>query len=650
LYDPKTFKRLLTLRVRGPVVDASFSPTGHRILVAGGGRVLVRGFGDDTTKFMLRHRGIRAAGCSPSGDEIVTGGDDGNVRLWRADGTLVWTLPLPGHVRRVALTSTRVAAAWVGAGSVAHVALLDSRDGQTVADLRGTTLEFSRDGSLLATGHPDSLARIYQADTGMLVWRLGHGGPVTSVDFRPDGKQLVTASADGAARVFDVVKSTRLLLMPSGTSTVESAHYSDDGRFIVTAGADGVARVWNSLNGRELATLSGHRDTVSGALFNRDGHLVITASDDGTARIWDTGLENQLRVLGRARAEFVRAGFTGGGNLVWAAARDGMARVWRVRDRKLVLAAQQPFPIVDAAGAGARLAVVDEHGDAQLWDIGSRKSLLGLRVPAPGRRVAITDDGRTLLVAGGNVVRVVDLSSLKPIATVRLSGRVNDARFGVGGTFATATTDGRISVWKRSGRLLHAFNGGPTPLVAVAFSPDGRLVAGANRGGTATIWSTVTGRLQHRLRRARTPLTDVEFSHDGRFVATAAIGGDARIWQVSNGIAIHTLKGHLGRIARVAFSPDDRWLVTAGPTTGGLWQVSTGRLLFYLRGHTNQLEDAAFAPDGKHIVTASDDRTVRTYACIVCGSVYELARLAHSQLVRTAALLTPRERRRYFGG
>ena len=61
-------------------------------------------------------------------------------------------------------------------------------------------------------------------------------------------------------------------------------------------------------------------------------------------------------------------------------------------------------------------------------------------------------------------------------------------------------------------------------------------------------------------------------------------------------------------------------------------------------------DDASFAPDGKHIVTASDDGTVRTYACAVCGSVYELARLAHAQLVRTAALLTPRERRRYFGG
>jgi WD40 repeat protein len=650
LYDPKTSRRLLALRVLGPVVDASFSPDGRRILVAGGGQVLVRGIGGDTTRLTLRHRGIRAAAFGASGDEVVTAGGDGNVRLWRDDGSLAWTLPLGGDVRQVALTSSRVAAAWAGAGNAAHVALLDSRDGHSIADLRGTTVEFSRDGSLLATGDPDWFARIYRTDSGTLLSRLGHGGPVTSVDFRPDGKQLVTASADGAARVFDVAKGSRVLLMPLGTSTIEHARYSRDGTFIVTAGDDGVARVRNALNGRELATLSGHRQTVSDASFNRDGHLVITASDDGTARIWDTGLEDQLRVLGRARAPFVRAGFTEDGALVYAAARDGSASIWRLRDRKRVLTASSRFPLVDAAVVAGRLETIDDRGNARLWDIRSRKRLLGVRVPAPGSRVAFSDDGRTLVVAGGRLVRVVDLTSQRQIAVVRLPGRVDDARFGVGGTFATATTNGKVSVWARSGKPRYTFNGGPTRVVAVAFSPDGKLVAAANRGGTAAIWSIVTGRLQHRLRSARTPLTDVEFSHDGRFLATAAIGGDARIWNVSNGFPVHTLKAHLGRIARVAFSPDDRWLLTAGPTKGGLWQMSTGRLLFYLRGHTNQLEDASFAPDGKHIVTASDDQTVRTYTCTVCGSVYELARLAHAQLVRTAALLTPRERRRYFGG
>jgi len=100
----------------------------------------------------------------------------------------------------------------------------------------------------------------------------------------------------------------------------------------------------------------------------------------------------------------------------------------------------------------------------------------------------------------------------------------------------------------------------------------------------------------------------------------------------------------------VAFSPDGHWLVTAGPTSAGLWNIASGRLLFYLRGHSDQVEDAAFAPDSRHIVTASADGTVRIYACDICGSVYELAQLAHTRLVHIAADLTPRQRKRYLGG
>jgi WD40 repeat protein len=647
VYDIETSRRLLSVRVPGHVVAASFSSDGHKLVVVGGGRILVRGLGGDTTRMLFRQPGVRDGVFSTTGDEIVTGGADRTVRIWRvSDGELLGAYPLPGTVRRVAITTSRIAAAWVGRADVAHVALLDARDGRLLADLRGTTIAFSPDGSLLATGHPDSFARIYRSDFGTLVARLPHGGAVTSVDFRGDGKQLVTASADGAVRVFEVGTGARQLLMPTGTSTVESARYSRGGRYIVSAGADGAARIWSALNGRELVTLNGHRDTVSDAAFSPDGRLVITASDDGTARIWDSGQERQLRLLGRAHAGFIRVGFMQHGRLVFGAAHDGTVRVWRLRDRRLLRTVGRPVPLADAAATESLLATVDDRGVATLT--GGRA--LTLHVPPPGRRVAFSGNGRTLIVAGGRVVRVVDVSSRRVIATVRAPGRVEDVRFGAGGTFAAATAIGRVVVWKRSGKRLRTFDGGKSRLVAVALSPDGTLIGAASRDGTARIWSIVSGKLQHRLSRARTPLTDIEFSHDGRFVATAAIGGDARVWTVSNGRVIHILRGHFGRVARIAFSPDDQWLVTAGPKAGGLWQASTGRLLLYLRGHRGQLEDVAFSADGRHIVTASDDRTVRVYTCNVCGSVYELARLAHNELVHVSARLTPRQRRRYLGG
>ena len=214
----------------------------------------------------------------------------------------------------------------------------------------------------------------------------------------------------------------------------------------------------------------------------------------------------------------------------------------------------------------------------------------------------------------------------------------------------TASTRGTVTAWSRAGKAIRRFATPRARVVAIALSPDGTLVAAADRRGVARIWSIESGRLQHALQRASTPLSDIEFSPDGRLVATAAIGGDVRLWSVDHGRLLHVLGGHRGRVARVAFSPDGRWVATAGPTKVGLWEVTTGGFVFYLSGHRGQVEDVAFAPDGKHIATASVDGTARIYACDVCGSVYELAHLAHERLAHVARDLTVRQRKRYLGG
>ena len=54
------------------------------------------------------------------GDSVVSGSRDGTVRLWRLDGTPLWTLSLPGPVRRIALSpdGTQLAVAVQGERAV----------------------------------------------------------------------------------------------------------------------------------------------------------------------------------------------------------------------------------------------------------------------------------------------------------------------------------------------------------------------------------------------------------------------------------------------------------------------------------------------------------------------------------------------------
>ena len=70
---------------------------------------------------------------------------------------------------------------------------------------------------------------------------------------------------------------------------------------------------------------------------------------------------------------------------------------------------------------------------------------------------------------------------------------------------------------------------------AVAFSPDGTLIATASADRTARIWDTATGTATHHPHRAYRPGDAVAFSPDGTLVATASDDGTARIWDPATG-------------------------------------------------------------------------------------------------------------------
>jgi WD40 repeat protein len=108
-------------------------------------------------------------------------------------------------------------------------------------------------------------------------------------------------------------------------------------------------------------------------------------------------------------------------------------------------------------------------------------------------------------------------------------------------------------------------------------------------------------------------------------------------------------------VSEAAFSPDGRWIATAGPTTIGVWETVTGRRIdagtpvLYVRGHGPRVRSVAFASDSRRIASTSDDGTVRTYRCELCGTTDELVKVARRGLDQLGSNLTPAERRRYLG-
>src|SRR6185503_5731677 len=104
-----------------------------------------------------------------------------------------------------------------------------------------------------------------------------------------------------------------------------------------------------------------------------------------------------------------------------------------------------------------------------------------------------------------------------------------------GNTLASSSLDGTISLWdvqsRKSLRTLAESTAGP--MSAVAFSPDGKMVAGGAYGMTS-IWDLSEGRVLGKIGgQPEKAVRTVAFSPDGRLLAIGSNDGSVRLIDVN---------------------------------------------------------------------------------------------------------------------
>jgi WD40 repeat protein/serine/threonine protein kinase len=169
--------------------------------------------------------------------------------------------------------------------------------------------------------------------------------------------------------------------------------------------------------------------------------------------------------------------------------------------------------------------------------------------------------------------------------------------------------------WQRHMHLeLLALRGHTGPILAVAYSRDGRRIATGSADKSARVWDAETGLESFRLEGHTDSVRAVAFSRDGQRIVTGSWDRTVRVWDAATGRSLRSIVANGKEVFSVAFSPDGQRIVSGGQEEKArVWDANSGDEIFPLEGHTNLVWAVAFSEDGRRIVTGSWDQTAKVW-------------------------------------
>src|SRR5262249_28451337 len=136
--------------------------------------------------------------------------------------------------------------------------ILNTAAGKEVQTLRqpeGNALMFSPDGSRIATGGEDGIARVFEVASGKELDHRILRGPISGLALSSDGSRVVAAAKD-ELYVWAPDVEAAVLRFAAGQKSVFSLSITASGKHIHTGGTDGTVKVWELQTGKEVMKIA----------------------------------------------------------------------------------------------------------------------------------------------------------------------------------------------------------------------------------------------------------------------------------------------------------------------------------------------------------------------------------------------------------
>ncbi|MEM6867169.1 MAG: TIR domain-containing protein [Cyanobacteria bacterium P01_C01_bin.121] len=320
---------------------------------------------------------VNSLSFSPDDQLIITGADDGRVRLWsRSNRDIKAIQGGNGRDTSISFSPDGQVIASAGAGGTVE---LWNRQGQALSTINSPQLggrvysvTFSPDGQVIASAGARGAVRLWNRQEQEPQVSIDHA-LVNSVSFSPDGQILASAGDRGTVRLwnrqgqeqgsFEIPENT-----DSNQIKINEISFSPDGQIIAAASEDNKVRLWHRQS-RQLQVLEGHRGPVNSVRFSPGGQVIATASEDETVRLWNR--QGQLLQVLDGHEEAVNSvSFFPDGDVIASASDDRTVRLWNLQGQLLQVldGHEEAVNSVSFAPDGQTLVSIDSQGELIFWD------------------------------------------------------------------------------------------------------------------------------------------------------------------------------------------------------------------------------------------------------------------------------------------